>query len=190
MIASLTWIPLLWGCNGCQMLAESGILPDFHEDVSVEMSLAPNMKEGAFHGFVCDWVYVRIENPASSLFTSCFSVDDVIPIPINHGEGKFVFHNHERMQTYSGMTIKYCNEQGDILSDYPVNPNGSALNIAGIANEKGNVLAMMPHPERATMDCQVPVSLHHEDARKRRQGCLTQGPWKPFFKSLAEHLNV
>ena len=184
---SLEGKPILGICNGCQILAESGIIPSYDEQ-SISMALAPNMANNETIGFVCDWVYVKIENPENSVFTSAFSKDDVLPIQINHGEGNFKFKNKDQIQSSSLTKIKYCSDQGIIDSSYPVNPNGSDLNVAGISNEKGNVMAIMPHPERGVSWFHVPRYLNHNSAAMRRRNSLKEGPWLPFFVSLANYL--
>ena len=182
-------VPVLGICNGCQILAESGILPDFSTDTSIShMGLAPNMKENKAHGFVCDWVYVKIKNPQSSIFTKYFNEEDVIPIQINHGEGNFKFTDKETVSQAQGTQLVYCTDAGEVSVSYPTNPNGSDLNIAGLCNKQGNVLAMMPHPERGVFWYQIPRYLNHADAQKRRNSELLSGPWKKMFESLRDHL--
>ncbi len=180
--------PVLGICNGCQMLAELGILPDFQEHIPLEMSLAPNMKDGSFHGFVCDWVYVKVKNPKNSVFTRLFTDEDVIPIPINHGEGNFKFYDDDQIKEGTQTRLVYCDENGCVDEAYPINPNGASLNTAGLCNRAGNVMAIMPHPERAFSWFHVPSYLHHDHAKNRRDGVLTEGPWRPLFVSLAESI--
>ncbi len=167
-------------CNGCQILAESGLVPDYTDEQALDMALAPNTAKGSMMGFVCDWVHVSVESPEKSLFTTCFSTDDIIPIPINHGEGRFVFSilpngNHAKM--------RYITSKGDAAHTFPENPNGSTDAIAGLSNKKGNVFAMMPHPERAYLSQQVPRSLNTPWKENS-----VFGPWYPLFKSLKEHI--
>lgn len=179
--------PILGICNGCQILAESGILPT-QNDNSISMALAPNIVENEELGFVCDWVYVKIENPEKNIFTRLFKDTDILPIQINHGEGNFKFKDKSEINSAAITKVKYCSESGDIKSGYPINPNGSDLNIAGISNEKGNVMAIMPHPERGVSWYHVPRYLNHEASLKRRKNLLSEGPWFPFFLSLANYL--
>jgi len=179
--------PILGICNGCQILAETGLVPNSANSHNIEMALAPNMKHNDFYGFVCDWVYVKIDNPKKNIFTTAFSDNEVIPIQINHGEGNFRFSNPEKIQESTTTQIKYCDESGQVTDD--VNPNGAMMNIAGLSNSKGNVLAMMPHPERATFNYQVPRYLNHEAAEtKRNAPSISEGPWQKLFLSLANHL--
>ena len=115
-------------CNGFQILTESGILPG---------TLRKNNKLN----FVCDTVPLEIQNN-ETFFTSKFNVGDIINLPIAHGEGNY-FCNKETLNSLiksKRIIFRYLENQ---------NPNGSTFNIAGIINSKGNVLGMMPHPERA-----------------------------------------
>ena len=71
---------------------------------------------------------------------------------------------------------------------YPVNPNGSDLNMAGLCNQAGNVLAMMPHPERGMFWYHIPRYLHHHLSQKRRDDNLLAGPWQKLFESLRDYI--
>ena len=97
--------------------------------------------------FVCKWVNVRVESN-SNLFTANMNVGDVLEIPVAHGEGNYFCTPEELkgLRENSQIVFRYSNENGDITSES--NPNGSIENIAGITNKVGNVLGMMPHPER------------------------------------------
>jgi phosphoribosylformylglycinamidine synthase subunit PurQ / glutaminase len=186
--ASLQGKPILGICNGCQILAESGLVPDIGGTQSVEMALAPNTKDVSPVGFICDWVYIKPKNCSTSLFFSNFEENDVIPIPINHGEGRFLFSSESIMDTPCSKFI-YCDSTGKELSEFPINPNGASFNIAGLTNAKGNVLAVMPHPERATFLKQIPRSIDHDWAEKKISGSTDEkGPWAPLFSSLVDSI--
>ncbi|HAW50597.1 TPA: phosphoribosylformylglycinamidine synthase [bacterium] len=139
--------PVLGICNGAQVLIESGIVPGI-EWTKVEMALTFNR----WTGFFCDWIYLKVWSKKSPFF-SLFSIGDVFPIPIAHGEGRFVTQKEgllDRLIRNEQVALRYCTEDGEIIDEFPINPNGSVFNIAGITNKEGNVLAMMPHPERAS----------------------------------------
>ncbi|HFR4151601.1 phosphoribosylformylglycinamidine synthase subunit PurQ [Bacillus cereus] len=118
--------PILGVCNGFQILVESGLLPGV-------LMRNENLK------FMCRTVQLRVENN-ETMFTSQYGKDEVINIPIAHGEGNYYCDE---------ATLKQLKENNQIAFRYVENPNGSVSDIAGIVNEKGNVLGMMPHPERA-----------------------------------------
>jgi phosphoribosylformylglycinamidine synthase len=122
-------------CNGFQILCEAGLLPG-----------ALTRNEGLH--FRCEPTYLRVETPASR-FTSGYVTGQVLRIPIAHGEGCYRAEPNilEELEARQQILFRYCDAQGRVTPE--ANPNGSSLNIAGIRNRNGNVLGMMPHPERA-----------------------------------------
>ncbi len=122
-------------CNGFQILLETGLLPGV-------------MLKNESLKFICKDVYLKVENK-NTIFTSNIS-DDVLKIPIAHGEGNYFADDKtlEELQENDQIVFKYSSPEGITEKEY--NPNGSKLNIAGIVNKKGNVLGMMPHPERSS----------------------------------------
>ena len=121
-------------CNGFQILCEAGLLPG-----------ALTRNEGLH--FRCEPAYLRVETPASR-FTSGYVTGQVLRIPIAHGEGCYRADPKilEELEARQQILFRYCDAQGRVTPE--ANPNGSSLNIAGIRNRNGNVLGMMPHPER------------------------------------------
>ncbi len=122
-------------CNGFQILCESGLLPGV---LLRNQSLL----------FSCKHIYVRA-GTTNSRFTSELQANDVLRIPIAHGEGNF-FAEKETLQEIEDngqVAFRYCDESGSVTD--ASNPNGSLNNIAGIMNKTGNVMGLMPHPERA-----------------------------------------
>jgi phosphoribosylformylglycinamidine synthase subunit PurQ / glutaminase len=129
-------VPVLGICNGFQILIESGLLPG---------ALVKN----EHLSFVCKWVDARVRN-ATTPFTNLFRKNQKIRIPIAHGEGRYVA---------DGVTIKELRQKDQIvLSFLNENPNGSIESIAAICNPEGNVVGMMPHPERASERVLSPVA--------------------------------
>jgi len=128
-------------CNGFQVLVKCGILPaftDYFEEQSV--SLITNDSER----FEDRWVYLRVSD--RSVFTK--GVKPIITLPVAHAEGKFVVKNEEVLaKIKEHIVFQYVDENGN-QADYPFNPNGSLLGIAGITDRSGRVLGLMPHPER------------------------------------------
>ena len=121
-------------CNGFQVLCEAGLLPGV-------------LMRNVHLQFRCQWVHLRVES-VSSPFTSAATVGQVLRIPISHGEGSYFADPDTLVELERGNRIlfRYCSEGGEVKED--ANPNGSVSNIAGITNAEGNVLGMMPHPER------------------------------------------
>lgn len=121
-------------CNGFQILTESGLLPG---------TLLRNDKLS----FICKDVNLKVIDD-STKFTSNLSIGDVITIPIAHGEGNYFAEPEiiEQLESNNQVIFRYCDGNGNVTPES--NPNGSINNIAGIINENGNVLGMMPHPER------------------------------------------
>ena len=121
-------------CNGFQILCEAGLLPGV---------LLPN----DHLQFRCQWTTLRVEN-ADTAFTGAASIGQTLRVPISHGEGNYFAEPAviEQLEEQNRVVFRYCDSQGEITQD--ANPNGSLGNIAGILNERGNVLGMMPHPER------------------------------------------
>ncbi len=180
--------PVLGICNGCQILAETGLIPGFKDSTHLEVALAPNQKHGQPLGFICDWVYVRIQNPEANVFTRAFSPHEVLPIPINHGEGRFVFSDRGAEALQSGMSIRYCTDEGQLSEDYPITPNGSQFGVAGMGCSMGNVLAIMPHPERSSRIRQVPTWIRSQWVTQKRvafrENTEGPGPWFRMFESV------
>ena len=96
----------------------------------------------------CEWVHLRAENTASAWSAAC-EPGQVLRIPISHGDGRYFADKAtlDELERSGRVAFRYCTADGDVTAD--ANPNGSERNIAGIVNERGNVLGMMPHPERA-----------------------------------------
>lgn len=121
-------------CNGFQILCEAGLLPGV-------------LMRNDHLQFRCQWVNLRVET-AETRFTNALDVGDVIAVPISHGEGNYYADDQtlDAMQANGQIVFRYCDADGAITDD--ANPNGSQRGIAGISNPQGNVLGMMPHPER------------------------------------------
>ena len=126
--------PVIGSCNGFQVLCESGLLP------------GALMRNRSLQ-FRCQPQHVRVER-AEAPFTSLASEGDVLSIPISHGDGNYFADDAtlERLEANGQIALRYCTADGVV--DSSANPNGSRANIAGVTNEAGNVLGMMPHPER------------------------------------------
>lgn len=123
-------------CNGAQILAESGLVPG-------------TFTINGYPKFICKWVHLLVEN-ADTPFTSAYRKGQVIRIPIAHKEGRYVASVKDLHEIESNglVSFRFCSEDGEITED--ANPNGALHNITGVINRPGNVMAMMPHPERAS----------------------------------------
>ena len=124
--------PVLGICNGFQILTESGLLP------------GAILRNAGLH-FVCRTVALRVENNRSK-FTDHYELNEVVHIPVAHHDGNFraAPETLDQLEGDGLVAFRYCDENGEPGDS----PNGAARNIAGILNDGGNVLGMMPHPER------------------------------------------
>lgn len=127
---------LLMGiCNGFQILTESGLLPG-------ALLRNRNLR------FLCQQVYLRVENRGTA-FSNAVDIPTPLKIPIAHGEGNYFIDaaGLEELQANQQIVFRYVDQDNNPTAE--ANPNGSLDNIAGIINKEGNILGMMPHPERA-----------------------------------------
>lgn len=133
-------------CNGFQILLEAGLLP------------GAMLRNRSLH-FVCKDVYVRVENAATP-FTGACTPGQVLKIPVAHAEGNYYTDpvTLAGLQANAQVVLRYCTAEGQVTPE--ANPNGSLDNIAGVRNAEGNVLGMMPHPERSAEEM-----LGNEDGR-------------------------
>jgi phosphoribosylformylglycinamidine synthase len=128
--------PVIGSCNGFQILCESGLLPGvLIRNDSLQ--------------FRCQDAFLRAED-ADSAFTRLLSPGQVITMPIAHGEGSYYADDEtiDQLESSGRVAFRYCDAEGEPTLES--NPNGSVRNIAGIVNEQGNVLGLMPHPERVS----------------------------------------
>ena len=125
-------------CNGFQILLESGLLP------------GAMLRNRDLH-FICKYVYLKTENNTTP-FSSLYKEKQILRIPIAHNEGNYYINDKglEELKKNNQIVFRYCDKDGN--GGDATNPNGALDNIAGIINKKGNVLGMMPHPERASED--------------------------------------
>jgi phosphoribosylformylglycinamidine synthase len=153
---SLSYRPVIGICNGFQVLVKMGLLPNpkLFEQIS---TLSYNDSDK----FECRWVYLKTEkkvkNESKGIWTKY--LPDVITLPVAHGEGKFIpvnFKLLEGLNKNNQIVFRYSTKN-DTIPEYPLDPNGSVEQIAGICNTKGNVFGLMPHPERYIFALQHPA---------------------------------
>jgi phosphoribosylformylglycinamidine synthase len=127
--------PVIGICNGFQVLCEAHLLP------------GALMRNDSLQ-YRCQWVNLRADNTTSA-WTGALEPGQVISVPISHGEGRYTADaaTLDELESSGRVAFRYCGPEGEVTPE--TNPNGSDRGIAGIVNERGNVLGMMPHPERA-----------------------------------------
>ena len=187
--------PVLGICNGAQVLVEAGLVPG-GDPGRVEMALAPNA--GGWSGYYCDWTYVRVfKEGRETAFTSRFEDGEVFPIPVAHAQGRFTVRDADLFREWAEngqVPLRYVTPDGDEDPPFPYNPNGSLLAAAGVTNPRGNVLAFMPHPERASWLRQVPETIQGPWGRRRRNAIghrdrmESPGPGFKLLQSLSDYL--
>ena len=127
--------PIIGICNGFQILCESNLLPG-------TLIRNNNLQ------FRCEWSNIKVDNN-ETIFTSSIKKNKILSIPISHGEGNYYADKKtiDELENNNQIIFRYSDRNGYI--DQFSNPNGSVNNIAGIINKRGNILGMMPHPEKA-----------------------------------------
>lgn len=128
--------PVLGICNGFQVLLEAGLLPGA-------------MRQNRGLRYVCRDVFLRVENPETP-FTRLYRSGEVVKMPIGHMEGNYTAPPQvlEALEAEGRVVFRYCDESGEISEG--ANPNGAERAIAGVCNEAGNVVGLMPHPDRCS----------------------------------------
>jgi len=157
--------PVMGICNGFQVLVESGLLPGDGVGNVPKATLANNTSAR----YECRWIWLRVERNRS-IFTRHLREGEILHIPVGHGEGRFLLPTEKALDDLVGdeqVVFRYALPNGKPAGgSYPHNPNGSLFDIAGISNRLGNVMGMMPHPERAFFGWQQP----DQEGRSRRFG--------------------
>jgi len=132
--------PLIGICNGFQILTEAQFLPGA-------------LLQNESLKFICKWVNIKVENNKTA-FTNRMKLNDILDIPIAHGEGRYFTDNLKELEENDQIVFRYTNQKGEITKE--ANPNGSMNNIAGVCNLEQNCLGLMPHPERASEEILSP----------------------------------
>lgn len=185
--------PVLGICNGAQVLVEAGLVP---ENGRVELALARNRMSGR-SGYYSRWVTLRVES-SRCVFTAHLSPGTLLPLPVAHGEGRFTTAASGRLTALARagqVPLRYATPRGTLAKGFPDNPNGAEAAAAAVSNAAGNVLALMPHPERATSLGALARSIGGEWGERRDraadagEGALAApGPGLALFEGLKRHL--
>jgi phosphoribosylformylglycinamidine synthase len=212
-------------CNGAQVLVEAGLVPGDgggatskgstrarggsgsgpgpgsagpSDEAAVLLALARNrMPERT--GYYTRWVWCRVED-SPCVFTRGLAPGTLLPLPVAHGEGRFASAKKGRVESLveAGQApLRYARPDGSLAEAFPENPNGSEAAAAALCNARGNVLALMPHPERAATLGQVSHAIGGDwGARRDRSisagdgSAFGDGPGMAIFRGLASHLGV
>jgi phosphoribosylformylglycinamidine synthase len=182
--------PALGICNGAQVLVEAGLVPGGGR---VELALARNRMPRR-SGYHARWVYVRIE-ASPCIFTRALPRNTLLPLPVAHGEGRFVGERNrlEALARGGQVPLRYARSSGELADGFPDNPNGSEAAAAAVCDGRGNVMALMPHPERAqdlgTLSRGVagPWAEARERWNESGQGD-GDGPGMVIFRGLAQYM--
>ena len=159
--------PILGICNGAQILVETGLVPGFHRGV-IEMALSRNRRQDETgilgSGFYHDFIFLK----PTGKQCAWTHFEGVLKLPIAHGEGRFIGNKEtiSAVMKNGQNALTYCHHNGEEDPHFPVNPNGSVHNLAAVCNPEGNVMAMMPHPERIDGGQKIFESLHTFFAQK------------------------
>lgn len=160
-------------CNGFQILVKSGLLPNLSGNLnSIEATLTLNDSDKFEDRWVC---LKRAEGPGSSARAKCVwttGIDDVIELPVAHGEGKFIPRDKDVLKKLKNdglVVFEYTDEKG-ARKGYPYNPNGSVENIAGICDRSGRIFGLMPHPERHLKALQHPNWTRRHTGKEKKEG--------------------
>ena len=179
--------PVLGICNGAQVLVEAGLVPG---GGGVELALARNRMTRR-SGYYTRWVRVRVE-PSPCVFTHSLEPGTVLPLPMAHGEGRFTGAPGRMAALVRAgcVPLRYAAPDGEVAASFPDAPNGSEEAAAAVCNGRGNVLALMPHPERALERGAVARSIAGAWAAPLPGSAAAgeSGPGCVFFEALHAYL--
>ena len=173
--------PVLGVCNGFQILVELGLLPGFGAKMDPEPTAALYTNDSG--RFECRPSVLRMENRGKCAFTGKIAKGSLLKIPVAHAEGKLLSADPDfisKLEDADQVVFRYAGPDGG-PAPYPWNPNGSPSGIAGICNSQGNVMGMMPHPER--------VMTAYNNADWTRGHASEDGDGKAVFESVMDYLS-
>ena len=174
--------PVLGVCNGFQVLVETGALPGTPDGLSEGPQAVLHTNDS--DRFECRTVMLRVEGNGDSPFTSHYEPGQVIAVPNAHAEGKLQLPEARlnALEQSGQVAFRYCDPEGKTSAGYPWNPIGAPGDIAGITNPRGNVLGMMPHPERVFHGWQ------HSDWPSSGRDPAGPGDGRLLFEGVVRHL--
>lgn len=164
-------------CNGFQVMVKLGLLPGFNGDYKTQQATLTFNDSARFEN---RWVYLKLNKNSNCVFTK--GIRGLIYLPVRHGEGKFIPKDEmvlEKLFKDGQIVVQYVDERGN-FGPYPVNPNGSVDEIAGICDETGRVFGLMPHPEGYIRRTQHP--------RWTRQVLPLEGDGLAIFKNAVNYV--
>ena len=170
---------ILGVCNGFQLMVKLGLLPGFDREYTTQWVTLTFNDSGTFED---RWVHLRMNSKSHCVFTQGI---ECISLPVRHGEGKFMVKDEgvlKRLHTRSQVVMQYStNDYRKWTAEYPLNPNGSVDGIAGICDESGRLLGMMPHPE-----AYLHYTNHPQWSRTHPQG--EEGMGVTIFRNAAHYV--
>ena len=190
--------PVFGICNGAQILVESGLVPGI-KNSQTAIALTDNKRIQDDHvvgtGYYNAWAHLKVSvPPENTAFTRHLNHKEIIHVPFAHAEGRFIVPEDLLSELIKNdqTVFRYCNDAGEILSQFPTNPNGSYYNLAAVSNSAGNILAMMPHPERTNLGDKLFSSMREFIKQKIsiKNDSLLYSPSKVNIKNYAPEENV
>ncbi len=173
---------ILGVCNGFQFLVKMGLLPNTNANFEQEVTLTRNNSAK----YEDRWVYLK-KNPKCK--TPFLKDIDIMPCPVRHGEGKLIIKDEkikEEILEKNLNAFSYCDSNGEITSEYPLNPNGADLDCAALTDPTGQVLGMMPHPEAF-------LSLYNHpnwgQIKRQNPNISEDGDGLKIFRNIVEDIN-
>jgi phosphoribosylformylglycinamidine synthase subunit PurQ / glutaminase len=171
-------------CNGCQIVHNLGLVPAFSKQYGVRQVALTNNESARF---TTRWTDMKVVSDSPWLMGI-----DTISLPIAHGEGKFYTSDAyvQKLNTNNQIALTYTAGEMCEYLEYPANPNGSIENIAGITDETGKILGLMPHPERGMFFNQLPNwQLIKEQSIRQEKKLPTAGPGLQIFKNAVKYFS-
>ncbi len=164
-------------CNGFQLLTKTGLLPGLNGNYEKQAVTLTSNDSGRFED---RWTYLKVNTFSSCIFTK--DIDNMY-LPVRHGEGKLLTESESTLAELKDgghVVMQYCDENGEITSDFPYNPNGSVMSVAGLCDHSGRIFGLMPHPEAFVHYTQHP--------RWTREGLPEEGDGLKIFRNAYRYI--